>query len=54
MIAAVIPVDGQLHFIKATGPQKTIASHADAIYQFIRSARPTKWLVCLSPHVGTL
>jgi hypothetical protein len=38
MLAAVIPVDGQLHFIKATGPEKTIASHADAIHQFIRSA----------------
>ena len=42
MIAAVVPVDGQLHFIKATGPQKTIASHADAIHQFIRSTRSTK------------
>jgi hypothetical protein len=42
MIAAVIPVGGQLHFIKATGPQKTIASHASAIQQFIRSATPTK------------
>jgi len=40
MIAAVTPVEGQLHFIKATGPQKTITSHADAIHQFIRSARP--------------
>jgi hypothetical protein len=39
MIAAVIPVNGQLPFIKATGPQKTIASHAAAIDQFIRSAR---------------
>ncbi len=42
MIAAVVPIDGQLHFIKATGPQKTIASHADAIQQFIRSAKLTK------------
>jgi hypothetical protein len=42
MIAAVIPAGGQLQFIKATGPQKTMASHADAIHQFIRSARPTK------------
>jgi hypothetical protein len=39
MIAAVVPVDGQLHFIKATGPQKTIAQHAEAIREFIRSAR---------------
>ena len=42
MIAAVIPIDDQLHFLKATGPQKTVALHAEAIYQFIRSARPTK------------
>ena len=40
MIAAVIPVEGQLHFIKATGPQKSIASHAAAIQQFIHSVRP--------------
>jgi hypothetical protein len=39
MIAAIIPVNGQLHFIKATGPQKTIASHADKIHEFIRSAK---------------
>jgi hypothetical protein len=39
MIGAVIPVDGELHFIKATGPQKTLDSHADAIHSFIRSAR---------------
>jgi hypothetical protein len=39
MIAAIVPVDGQLHFIKATGPQKTIAAHADAIHEFIRSVR---------------
>jgi hypothetical protein len=42
MIAAVIPSDGQLHFIKATGPQKTIAANSDAIRQFIQSARTTK------------
>jgi hypothetical protein len=41
MIAAVIPVGGQLHFIKATGPLKTITSHAASIQQFIRSATPT-------------
>jgi hypothetical protein len=39
MIAAIIPDNGQLHFIKATGPQKTIAASADAIHAFIRSAR---------------
>lgn len=42
MIAAVIPVEGQLYFIKATGPQNTIAAHTDAIHQFFRSVRPTK------------
>ena len=31
MIAAVVPGDGQLHFIEATGPQKAIASRADTI-----------------------
>ena len=40
MIAAIVPADGQLHFIKATGPEKTIASHADEINEFIRSVQP--------------
>jgi hypothetical protein len=39
MIGAVIPVEGKLYFIKATGPQKTIAKHADSIHEFIRSTR---------------
>jgi hypothetical protein len=39
MIAAVVPIEGQLYFIKATGPKGTIANHADAIHKFIRSAR---------------
>ncbi|MEX2115152.1 MAG: hypothetical protein WD845_18305 [Pirellulales bacterium] len=39
MIAAIVPVEGQLHFIKATGPEKTIASHADKIHEFIRSVK---------------
>ena len=30
MLGAIIPVDGELHFIKATGPQVTIAAHAIA------------------------
>jgi hypothetical protein len=42
MIAAVIPLGSQLHFVKATGPDRTIGSHADAILEFIRTARPTK------------
>lgn len=39
MIAAIIPVTGRLYFVKATGPQKTMAAHADAIHEFIRSVR---------------
>ncbi len=39
MIAAIVPGDGQLHFIKATGPEKTIAAHADKIHEFIRSVK---------------
>jgi hypothetical protein len=42
MIAAVIPLEGQFSFIKATGPQKTIATHAGAIHAFIRSVRLKK------------
>jgi hypothetical protein len=42
MIGAVVPVKGQLHFIKATGPQKTIAAQSVAIHEFIRSVKPTK------------
>ena len=42
MIAAVIPASGQLYFVKTTGPEKTIALHADEIQQFIRSARLRK------------
>lgn len=42
MIAAIVPVQGQLHFIKATGPQKTMAAHADMIHEFIHSVRPVQ------------
>lgn len=38
MLAAVIPVDGELHFVKATGPQATIAAHADRFHEFVGSA----------------
>jgi hypothetical protein len=37
MLAAVIPVDGELHFVKATGPKATIAAHAERFQQFIGS-----------------
>jgi len=39
MIAAIVPAEGRLHFIKATGPQKTMAAHADEIQKFIRSVK---------------
>jgi hypothetical protein len=42
MIGAVIPQESQLNFIKATGPQKTIANHAEAIHEFIRSGRQAR------------
>jgi hypothetical protein len=42
MIAAIVPIEGQLHFIKATGPKKTMATHAEAIQEFIRSVRPVR------------
>jgi hypothetical protein len=39
MFAAIIPVDEQLYFVKATGPQKTIAAHEGEIRQFILSVQ---------------
>ena len=42
LIGAIVPIDGQLHFVKATGPQKTMAAHADAIHRFIQSVRPVQ------------
>jgi hypothetical protein len=39
MIASIIPVEDQLYFIKATGPQKTMAAHADEIHEFIHSVQ---------------
>jgi hypothetical protein len=39
MLAAIIPVDGELHFIKATGPEKTIAANAEKFDAFVRSVQ---------------
>lgn len=39
MIAAIIPINGELHFVKAVGPQKTIEAHAEEIKAFIRSVQ---------------
>jgi hypothetical protein len=39
MIVAVIPIGDQLHFIKAIGPQQTIAANVGAINTFVRSVQ---------------
>jgi hypothetical protein len=39
MLAAIIPVDGELFFVKAVGPEKTIAEHADRFMAFVESAK---------------
>ncbi len=39
MLAAIIPINGQLHFVKAVGPQKTIGAHAEEIKAFVRSVQ---------------
>jgi hypothetical protein len=39
MLAAIIPVSGELHFVKAVGPAATMDKHADAFQAFIGSAR---------------
>lgn len=41
MIAAVLPVEGQLYFVKATGPQKTMEMHAEKIKAFVTSVKLT-------------
>jgi hypothetical protein len=42
MLAAIIPVEGELHFVKAVGPEKTIAAHAEKIKAFVRSVKRNK------------
>jgi hypothetical protein len=37
MLAAIIPVEGELHFVKAVGPEATIAAHAESFHAFIAS-----------------
>jgi hypothetical protein len=39
MLAAIIPVGDQLHFIKAYGPEKTMAQHADAFHEFVKTTQ---------------
>jgi hypothetical protein len=39
MISAIIPIEGQLHFIKSVGPKKTMEAHAEKIRAFLRSMK---------------
>jgi hypothetical protein len=39
MILAVIPIGDDLHFVKAVGPQKTIAANVGPIHAFVRSVQ---------------
>jgi hypothetical protein len=40
MLAAVMPLEGQLFFIKGYGPEKTVTAHAEKIRAFINSLQP--------------
>lgn len=37
MLGAIVPVDDQLHFIKAYGPAKTMAQHEEAFDAFLKT-----------------
>lgn len=39
MIAAIIPLGDQLHFVKAVGPARTMETHAKKIKTFVQSAK---------------
>jgi hypothetical protein len=39
MIGAIIPAGGQLHFVKAYGPEKTMGQNRDKIMAFVRSLK---------------
>jgi hypothetical protein len=39
MLAAIIPLDGELFFVKAVGPQKTIAKYEDEFMAFVKSVK---------------
>lgn len=42
MFAAILPIGDTPYFVKATGPEKTIAAHADALLEFVKSVQPKK------------
>lgn len=37
MLAAIVPIGEQLHFIKAYGPHKTMGDHEDAFHAFLQT-----------------
>jgi hypothetical protein len=39
MLAAIIPVDDELFFVKAVGPEKTIAAHEEQFVAFVESVK---------------
>jgi hypothetical protein len=39
MLAAIIPVEGELYFVKAVGPQKTMDAHKDQFMAFLESVK---------------
>jgi hypothetical protein len=41
MLGAIVDIDGQLHFIKAYGPAKTMAAHDAEFRAFVQSLKPT-------------
>ena len=39
LLGAIIPLEGQLYFVKCYGPQKNMAARADEFHAFVRSLR---------------
>ena len=39
MMAAIVPSKGQLNFIKAYGPRKTMDSHKEAFREFVETIK---------------
>ena len=37
LVGAIIPLGDQLGFVKCTGPDKTVAQHADELRAFVKS-----------------
>ena len=39
MLGAVIPVKGELYFVKAYGPEKTMAAQTEAFQAFLKTLK---------------